>query len=315
VININTLIAAYDFGNELVNTSIGSTLYQLYGDLMSQLSPETWSLYITGMKTCRFSHYYSFECAYKMIEAIASKNEISYKKCFIELRDCEKLQTLIEKSNQIARESQKLLLHTLAKLPSKEKSEIFESIELYRAWMNVFYHLHSTKLFAYMHKHKDIIKSKQENTQQYLELKKVYPFSKHNRLLIKKLAEKETDIDIMYFYEFFDSLRNLILQIIFETHFNRSLKLNKGEAIQYREKELNNIRVLSTRFYMTEAFKNNGMFILLFDQNTLQDIGLITRTIEKYKENGEKPIKIVKGILYPRNDYHLFLPYLTESRH
>lgn len=79
MININTLIAAYDFGNELVNTSIGSTLYQLYGDLMSQLSPETWSLYITGMKTCRFSHYYSFECAYKMIEAIASKNEISTK--------------------------------------------------------------------------------------------------------------------------------------------------------------------------------------------------------------------------------------------
>lgn len=315
MININTLIAAYDFGNEIANTSIGSTLYQLYGDLKSQLSPETWSLYIAGIKTCRFSHYYSFECAYKIIEDLASQNEISYKKCFTELQKCENLQTLIEKSNQIARELQNLLLHTLAKLPSKETSEIFESIDLYRAWMNVFYHLHSTKIFAYMQKHKDVIKNKQDNTQKYLDLKTMYPFSKHNRILINRLAEKETDIDIMYFYEFFDSLRNSMLQIIFETHFDHSLKLNKGEAIHYREKELKNIRVFSTRLFMTESFKNNGMFILLFDQDTLQDIGLITRVIEKYKENGEKPIKIVKGILYPRNDFHLFLPYLTESRH
>jgi len=308
VININTLISAYHFGKKIADTYIGSTLYQKFNDIKNRISPKTWLIFNESINTCFFSHYYSFGYAYKKIKDVSLEKEGFYKKCFIELQDCSEVQSLIEEGNQLAKEMENSLFQMLANLPSREPTGIFNSLELYRAWMNVFYQLHSTKLFAYLHHHKDIIKNKQENIHQFLASKKVFPFSKHNRLLIRKLAKKETDYDTMYFYEFFDSLRNSILQVTFETHFKRSLILNKNEMVEYKEKKINKIRVFSTKVYGSDIFRYNGSFILLAENNKLKDIGLIKRRVGRNIELGDESLSTIEGLLYPKKDYKLFVP-------
>lgn len=89
-----------------------------------------------------------------------------------------------------------------ARLPSKNISGTFNSFDLYRAWMNVFYQLQSTKLLTYLHQHKSNIENKQGNVQKFMESKEVYPFSRQNRILIRKLDIKGTHKEIMYSLEF-----------------------------------------------------------------------------------------------------------------
>ncbi|PFF07165.1 hypothetical protein CN315_14745 [Bacillus cereus] len=312
VIDMNTLIAAYNFGNKIAKTSFGSTLHQKYNEIKSQLSPETWLLYQAAIKTCSFSHYYSFGHAYEKIEAVCSEKDAFYQKCFIELRDSSEVHSLIKEGKQLGRDLENSLLQMLAKLPAKDFSRNFNSLDLYRAWINVFYQLHSTKFFTYLHQHKVIVENKHNNIQQFLESKDIYPFSRYNRILIRKLAIKEIDEDIMYFLEFFDALKNSVLQVIFETHFKHSLQLNKNEIVDYREKERNKVRVFSTKVFGTEFFRYKGNFILIFENNTLQDIGLIKRRVEKNLEMGGKSILTIEGLLYPKNDYNLFVPDISN---
>ncbi|MCB6219951.1 hypothetical protein [Bacillus paralicheniformis] len=308
VIDINTLLAAYHFGNKISKSSFGRTLLLRYNDIKSELSPEAWSLYQDAIKTCSFQHYYSFGIAYKKIEAACSKKEGYFQKSFTELQDCSEVHLLIEEGDQLGRELENSLLQMFARLPSKNISGTFNSFDLYRAWMNVFYQLQSTKLISYLHQHKANIENKQGNVQEFMQSKEVYPFSKNNRILIRKLAVKGTDKDIMYSLEFFDGLRNSVLQVIFETHFNRLIKLNKNEIVDYREKERNKVRAFSTKVFGTEVFRYQGIFILLFENNTLQEIGLIKRRVGRNLEMGDKSILTIEGLLYPKTDYNLFVP-------
>jgi hypothetical protein len=312
VIDINTLLAAYHFGNEISKSSFGRTLFLRYNDIKSKLSPEAWSLYQEAIKTCSFQHYYSFGLAYKKIEALCSKKEGHYQKRFTELQDCSEVHSLIEEGDQLGRDLENSLLQMFVRLPSKNISGTFNSFDLYRAWMNVFYQLQSTKLTSYLHQHKAKIEYKQGNIQEFLQSKVVNPFSRNNMILIRKLAVNEIDKDIMYSLEFFDGLRNSVLQVIFETHFNRLFLLNKHEIFDYREKERNKIRVFSTKVFGSEAFKYQGIFILLFENNTLQEIGLMKRRVGRNLEMGEKSILTIKGLLYPKNDYNLFVPDLPN---
>ncbi|PEO24945.1 hypothetical protein COL24_00940 [Bacillus toyonensis] len=307
VIDMNTLIAAFNFGNQIAKVS---TLHQKYNYIKSKLSLETWLLYQDVINTCPFSHYNSFELAYRKIEAVCSSKDGFYQECFIELRDCSEVHLLIKEGNQLGRDLENSLLQMLVGLPSRDIYINLKSLDLYRAWMNVFYHLHSTKLFTYLHQHKANVESKQSNVKQFLESKEIYPFSRNNRLLIRKLDIKGIDKEIMYFLEFFDGLRNSVLQIIFESHFNRSLKLNKNEIVDYREKERNKFRVFSTKVLGTEVFRHKGNFILLFENNIVHEIGLIRRRMGRNLEMGDKSISTIEGLLYPKNDYNLFVPNL-----
>ncbi|RKL64819.1 hypothetical protein CR203_24240 [Salipaludibacillus neizhouensis] len=303
MIDINTLVASYHFGDKISKTSFGRTLHLRYNDIKSKLSPETWSLYQNGINTCSFQHYYSFGLAYKKIEAVCSEKEGYFQKHLTELQDCSEVHSLIKDGDQLGRDLENSLHQMFARLPSKNISGTFNSLDLYRAWMNVFFQLQSTKLFSYLRQHKANIENKQGNVQEFMESKEVIPFSRHNRIIIRKLAKKGTDKDIMYSLEFFDSLRNSVLQVIFETHF----KLNKNEIVEYREKERNKVRVFSTKVFGTEAFKYQGNFILLFENNTLQDIGLIKRRVGRNLEMGDKSISTIEGLLYPKSDYNLFV--------
>lgn len=145
-----------------------------------------------------------------------------------------------------------------------------------------------------------------------MESKEVYPFSRQNRILIRKLDIKGTHKEIMYSLEFFDGLRNSILQVIFETHFNRSFTLNKNEIVEYKEKKRNKVRVFSTKVFGTDVFKYKGNFVLLYENNKLQEVGLIKRRVGRNLEMGDKSISTIEGLLYPKNDYNLFVPELTN---
>ncbi|MDA2207820.1 hypothetical protein PDN36_24570 [Bacillus cereus] len=304
MIDMNTLIAAYNFGNQIAKVS---TLHQKYNYIKSKLPMETWSLYQDAINTCSLAHYYSFGLAYRKIEAVCGKDGF-YKECFIELNDCSEVHLLIKEGDQLGKNLDNSLLQMLVGLPSRDISINLNSLDLYRAWMNVFYQLHSTKLFTYLHQHKATVEKKQSNVQQFLESKEIYPFSRYNRLLIRKLAIKGIDKDIMYFLEFFDGLRNSVLQIIYESHFNRSLKLNKNEIVDYREKEQNKFRVFSAKVFGTELFRYKGNFILLFENNIVEEIGLIKRRVGRNLEKGDKAISTIDGLLYPKVDYNLLLP-------
>ncbi|MEC1719044.1 hypothetical protein [Schinkia azotoformans] len=312
MIDINTLVAAYHFGNKISNTSFGRTLHLRYNGIKSNLSPETWSLYQDAIKTCSFQHYYSFGLAYKKVEAVCAEKEGNFQKSIIELQGCYELHSLIEEAEQLGRDLENSLLQMFVRLPSKNISGTFDSLDLYRAWMNVFYQLQSTKLLSYLHQHKLNIVNKQGNIQKFMESKEVYPFSRHNRILIRKLAIMVTDKDIMYSLELFDGLRNSILQVIFETHFNFLFRLNKNEIVDYREKERNKVRVFTTKVFGTEVFRYQGCFILLFENNTLQDIGLIKRRVGRNLEMGDKSFSTIEGLLYPKTDYNLFVPDLPN---
>lgn len=312
MIDINTLLAAYHFGNKISKSPFGRTLFLRYNDIKSKLSSEAWSLYQDAITTCSFQHYYSFGLAYKKIEAVCSKKEGYFQKSFAELQDCSEVHLLIEEGNQLGRDLENSLLQMFTRLPSKNISGTFNSFDLYRAWMNVFYQLQSTKLIGYLHQHKANIENQQGNVQEFMQTKEVYPFSRNNRILIRKLAVKENDKDIMYSLEFFDGLRNSVLQVIFETHFNRLFKLNKNEIVDYREKERNKVRVFSTKAFGTEVFRYQGIFILLLENNTIQEIGLIKRRVGRNLDMGDKSISTIEGLLYPKNDYNLFVPDLPN---
>lgn len=310
--DINTLLDSYHFGNKLSKSVFGQTLLLRYNDIKSKLSPEAWSLYQDAIKTCSFQHYYSFGLAYKKIESLCSTQESYFQESFTELHDCKEVFLLIEESTQLGRDLENSFLQMFSRLPSKSISGNFNSFDLYRAWMNVFYRLHSTKMIPYLHQHKAIIENQQRNVQEFMQSKENYPFSKNNRALIQKLAMKGKDKDIMYSVEFFDGLRNSVLQVIFETHFNRLFKLCKKEIVSYREKQQNKIRVFSTKAFGTEFFKLQGIFILILENNTPQEIGFIKRRVVKNFDMGKKTISKIEGLLYPKNDYNLFIPKIPN---
>lgn len=305
MININTLVASYHFGSKLAETPFGRKFHLRYKDIKNKLSPETWNLYLDAIKKFTFQHYFSFDLAYKKIKDICSGKEEYFQESFIELQNCSELHTLIEEGNQIGRDLEDSLNQMFASIPTKSTSGIFDSLDLYRAWMDVFYQMHSTKLFSYLHQHKANIQNKQGNVQKFIKSKEIYPFSRQNRILIRNLTNKRSDIDIMYSVEFFDSLRNSILQVIFETHLNYHLRLNKNEISNFREKEQNKVRVFSTKLIGADAFKYQGNFIMFIEDNILQDIGLIRRRVGRYLELNERFITTIEGTLYPKTDYHL----------
>ncbi|WP_203289539.1 hypothetical protein [Metabacillus sp. cB07] len=309
MIKINTLLAAYNFGKKFSKTSFGRTFFLRYKDIKSELSPETWSLYQNAMRTCSFQHYFCFGLAYKKIEAACSED---YKESFAELENCSEVHSLIEEGDKIGRDLENYLIQMFAKLPLRDASVPYHSLDLYRDWMKIFYQLHSTKLFSYLHQHKANIENKQENVQKFIETKEITPFSKHNREIIRKLAINETDKDSMYSFEFFESIRNLVLQVIFETHFNLNFHLNRNEIVHYREKVRNKFRVFSTKVFGTGVFRYQGNFILLLENNELQDIGLIKRKVGRNMDLGKKSVLTIEGLLYPKNDYNLFVPDLPN---
>lgn len=119
MIDINTLLAAYHFGNKISKSPFGRTLFLRFNDIKIKLSPEAWSLYHDAIKTCLFQHYYSFGLAYKKIEAICSKKRIS-SKSFTELQDCSEVHLLIEEGDQLGRDLEKFTFSNVCKATFKE---------------------------------------------------------------------------------------------------------------------------------------------------------------------------------------------------
>ena len=312
MININSLTATYNFGEELSKTSEGISLWEKYDILKAELSSKTWFFYQKAIDSCAFSHYFSFEHAYKKIEILYYEKNETYQECYIELRDCKELKQIIKEASQIGAELDSLILHTLQRVPLKDNEGLLNSYKLYRSWMDLFYQLHSTKMLAFLQECKKLMVSSDNNYHIFSESKNKFPFSKFNRSIINNLAKNDLEKEMLMSFEFFDSIRNLIPQLIFDTHFRRLFKLEKNDVVYYKEKMKNNIRAYLIEISVDEFQSHKGDFIFLFEGNKLKDIGVIKKEKIEYNEIQSGYTLKISGILYPEKDFDLLIPTILR---
>lgn len=313
VFNINALIAAYEFAKELKKTSCGKDLYKGFYELKENLSERAWSFYRDVIYTCKFNHYFSFGIAYKKIEDSQTSNSSAYfKEVFVELRDCNELHSFIKLSDKLAEELEQSFIEMTKNLPIMGDKGIPRSFELFRSWLDLFYNLHNTKIFYYLHSKIGKGRLKDKLIQEYLEQREVYPFSSQNRRLIRRLGRSERDQRDMWFLEFFESTRRNMFQLIFETHFGFQLEINKEETFQFRVNELGKMRTYKIKINGLWGL-SRGDFVILYEGSKLQDIGIVQRKNVTNLLDGEKAISIITGLLYPRIDQELFFYELMKE--
>lgn len=304
VFNINTLIAAYQFAKELKKTSCGKDVHKGFYGLKESLSERAWSIYRDVIYTCKFNHYFSFGIAYKKIKHSQSEENTYLRDVYIELRDCSELHSFINLSDKLARDLEQSYAELSRNLPIMENGGVPNSFQLYRAWLDLFYNLHSTKFFYYLHSKIGKERLRDKSIQEYLDQREVYPFSSRNRRLIRRL-ESERDQRDMWFLEFFEGTRRSVFQLIFETHFGFHLEINKEEAIQVRDNEYSKIRTFKIKINSLWGL-SRGDFLILHKDGNFQDIGIVQRKIVANLEKGEKALSIITALLYPRTDRELF---------
>jgi len=304
VFNINTLIATFQFAKELKRTSYGEDLYNKFYLLKETLSIKTWSIYRDVIKTCKFDHYFSFDIAYKKIEQSQLDESTHSNNVIIELNASKELHSLIKLSNKYGEKLEQSYFELLSNLPIKDNNNFFHSFKLYRRWLDVFYSLHSTKLFYYLHS--KIGKENFENKliQQYLDQREIYPFSSQNRKLVRELRSELNERDL-WFLEFFESTRRSILQLIFETHFDFSLEIRKEEIIQIQTKTSEDIRLCKIKIKGLYGL-SQGDFLILYEDDEVQDIGIIQRKTVYGFEKREETLSTIIVLLYPKDDKEMF---------
>lgn len=313
VFKINTLIAAYQFAKELKETSCGKDVYEGFYRLKERLSDKAWSIYRDVIYTCKFDHYFCFGIAYKKIELSQSEKDNAYlRDVFVELRDCSELHSFIKLSDKLARDLEQSYIDLNKNLPIMGNEGARYSFELYRAWLDLFYNLHNTKIFYYLHTKIGNERLKDESIKNYLEQREVYPFSSRNRRLIRRLGGNEHDQRDMRFLEFFESTRRNVFQLIYEIHLDFHLEIDKEEVIQFREKEFDKIRAYKVKINGIRGF-SRGDFLILYEDGKLQDIGIIQRKTVIDFEKGEKALSIITALLYPRTDQELFFYDLMKA--
>lgn len=313
VFNINTLTAAYQFAQELNKTSYGKGLYKEYCNLKEALSERAWSTYRDIIHTCKFSHYFSFGIAYKIIEDSQSEsNSAFFNDVYIELKNCNDLHSFIESCDKLAQNLEWSYLELTKNLPKMSHECIPYSFALYRAWLDLFYNIHNTKIFYYLHSKIGKERLKDNSIQNYFEQREVYPFSSRNRRLIKRLGRSERDQHDMWFLEFFESTRRNVAQLIFETHFGLQLELNKEETLQFRENEIDKMRTYKIKINGVWGL-SSGDFLILREGGELQDIGIVKHTNVINIFEGESTLSIITGLLYPRTDQELFFHDLIKE--
>lgn len=312
VFRINTLIAAYQFAKELKETSYGKDLYEGFYRLKESLSDRAWSIYRDVIYTCKFDHYFSFGLAYNKIELSQSENNTYLRNVYVELRDCDELHSFIKLSDRVARDFEQSYIKLTQNLPIMGNDGVSYSFELYRAWLDLFYNLNNTKIFYYLHTKIGNERLKDESIKDYLEKREVYPFSSQNRRLIRRLGRSERDQRDMWFLEFFESTRKNVFQLIYETHLDFHIKIDKEEAIQFREKEFDKIRAYKVKIDGIRGF-SRGDFLVLYEDGKPQDIGIIQRRTAIDFEKGEKALTIITALLYPRKDQEIFFYDLMRA--
>lgn len=313
VLNINTLIAAYRFAQELNKTSYGKNLYEAFWSFKKNFSERTWSIYRDVIDTCKFSHYYSFGIAYKKIEDSQSENSSAYfKDVFMELKNCNDLHIFIENCDNIARDLEQSYLELTKNLPIMNQEGITHSFELYRAWLDLFYNIHNTKVFYYLHSKIGKERLKDKSIQEYFKQRDVYPFSSRNRRLIRRLGRSNRDQRDMWFLEFFESTRRNVAQLIFETHFGLQLEINKEETLKYRENEVDIMRTYKIKINGLWGL-SRGDFLILSEDGELQDIGIVQRKSVINILEEENALSILTGLFYPRTDQELFFYDLIKK--
>jgi len=306
VLRINTLIATYQFAQEIHESPNGKDLYKRFYDLSETLSEKAWSIYRDVIQTCKFNHYYSFGMAYKKIEASQSGNSSAYfEDVFKELRNCINLHSFINDCDKVGQDLEESYIELNKNLPMLGNEGILNSFELYRTWLDLFYYLHNTKFFYYLHSKMGKERLKDKSIQKFLEQRKDRPFSSRNRRLIRRLGRSKHNRRDMWFLEFFESTRRNVSQLIFEIHFDLQLEIKKENTTQFRTNEIEKIRIYKIKINGL-CGSSRGDFLILYEGGELQDIGVINRKSVINISESESASSIISGILYPRIDQELF---------
>ncbi|WP_434401490.1 hypothetical protein M1Q06_03095 [Planococcus sp. 11815] len=303
---VNTLIAAYQFGKEMKETSQGKDIYEGFYGLKDFLSKTAWSIYREVVYNCQFDHYFSFEIAYKKIELSQEENNASFKNTFIEMRDCSELHSFIKLSNDFARNLEDSYIELTKKLPMKSNGGIIDYFPLYRSWLDLFYNFHNTKFYYNLHSKIGSKRLKDKTIQEYFEQREMYPFSSINRRLIRSLAKSERDLQDLWTLEYFESIRKNVFQLIFETHLDIQLEINKVNEMHFRESEIGKIRACKIKIHGLSGL-SRGNFMILYLDGKLEDIGLIQSKTVFNLEKGEEAISIITALLYPKIDKELLV--------
>lgn len=306
VFKVNTLIAAYQFGKEMKETSQGKDIYEGFYGLKDFLSKTAWSIYREVVYNCQFDHYFSFEIAYKKIELSQEENNASFKNTFIEMRDCSELHSFIKLSNDFARNLEDSYIELTKKLPMKSNGGIIDYFPLYRSWLDLFYNFHNTKFYYNLHSKIGSKRLKDKTIQEYFEQREMYPFSSINRRLIRSLAKSERDLQDLWTLEYFESIRKNVFQLIFETHLDIQLEINKVNEMHFRESEIGKIRACKIKIHGLSGL-SRGNFMILYLDGKLEDIGLIQSKTVFNLEKGEEAISIITALLYPKIDKELLV--------
>ncbi|QHJ69213.1 hypothetical protein [Planococcus halotolerans] len=305
VFKINTLIAAYQFSKDLKATSQGKDIHEGFYKLKDFLSKTAWSIYREVVYSCQFDHYFSFEIAYKKIELSQAENNASFKNAFIELRDCSELHSFIKLSYKFARNLEDSYMEFTIKLPMKSNGGIIDYFPLYRSWLDLFYNFHNTKFYYYLHSKIGRERLKDKSFEEYFKERDHYPYSSLNRRLIRRLGKTERELQDLWFLEYFESIKKYVFQLIFETHMDIILEINKEDVIHFRENEAGKIRACKIKVNGLSGLSRGG-FIILYIGGELQDIGLMQSKRVYNLSKGEEVISTINVLLYPRIDHELF---------
>ncbi|MED2981299.1 hypothetical protein P4311_07590 [Bacillus thuringiensis] len=306
---MNVAEAAHRVGEALKKTDKGRELTDLINKLVKTVSSEVWDsfhkLYVSGGKR-GLIHYYSLTQAYSIIEGHKDNEELpSFLKGHVEsILSINDFQQLADLGNYFGKAIDELILNVMGPMVPKEFAGETAKPKLKRAIQDLHVSFQRTGLLRYMMTN---VKDKQEKlsiiTSSYNARREPFSLTKANRRLIRELSDNRDDRKILLFYEIFGGMLDFIKQLIFETHINEIVCLERDTLIKEKIVHLHGIDLFMNKNYDVSIL-GRGHIILIKERNQYRFGLMKERSFSFNRERGG--IVSIKGYLYPEDDNKIF---------
>lgn len=295
---------SYKLGLSLKNINKGENIYnnfQHIQDIFSQLSYQ-----LLNEVRPSYKSYYSFPIALDIIKANKDNGKVSvhYKESINEIIESDDFQIFCDECVDLAEVVEK----TVGKLLKsnsivKQMNGIETTTKMRRILQQLYIKIQQIGLKEIIIRNHEVF----SNTfGKYEKARKEFngvPFNRNVRGLISDLKNEFCDKTLLYTMETVISLLKIIQEVIFETHLNLILILNKEEVKKYKVKKYKNFYPFILETDTVDFSKYNNCSSIVKLNWGQENLGVIKKRSLIFENNSFK-MKL-RGYIYPPDGFKL----------
>jgi len=277
---MNIVEASYKVGLGLKESKEGRELLSLYKNAKESVPGQTWRNFEKVGQQKWGKHYLSYPYGLEIFQANKKRNNLPppLKEDIEKVLSSSCITLLCNECKIIGKNLEEVVKGIFRPILPQEFNGIETSPKLIRALQDLSLSCQKTgllKLFFQNFRSKHVQEKMKEFENKKNQINST-PFNHQIRKMIRTIASQEVPIELIYKMEAFSVILDIIKQVIYESHFDLILNLNKENIIVLRERERNKLDVFSMRLsdHMLDVINWNGSIIKFdIDNRTKFDFG------------------------------------------